>query len=101
MIFPDCDDDDLFAELAELRRMFMRAAEVRLVERKEIVGYLPFTPALPIVERRYELAREASFTEGDSNDLMRASSEVWCEGFFVNRHGSFTEGDTNDLSRSG
>jgi hypothetical protein len=32
----------------------------RLVELKEIVGYLPFNPPVPIAELRYELQSEAA-----------------------------------------
>ena len=37
----------------------MVRSSVRLSERKEIVGYLPFNPPVPIAELRYELQSEA------------------------------------------
>lgn len=53
MIFPDRDEHDLFAELAELTRMFLQASGEVWCE-----GFF--------------VNRYGSFTEGDTNDLSRS-----------------------------
>jgi hypothetical protein len=71
----------------------MTRSGVRLVERKEIVGYLPFNPPVPIAEPRYELQSVAALPRDTSRSYVaNAASRSRSASTFNTRMFLFSRG---------